>query len=88
MTLDDGLAIYKGWDSVFWDFTQRLEKDAAEILKLLVDDNYQPDDSDKGKHISCWMRLKHGKRAAIRKRRAIMLSKIHRRMCGMLSVVR
>jgi len=46
--LEDGLTIYQS-DAKFWNFTEELEGTAAEILKLLIDDNYQPDDSDKAK---------------------------------------
>ena len=43
MRLEDGLAFS------YWDFTLELERKAAEMLRILVDDNYQPSDSDKAK---------------------------------------
>jgi hypothetical protein len=46
LNLQDGLNLYKQ-DLKFWEFTERLERTAAEIFPLLVDDNYQPTDSDK-----------------------------------------
>ena len=48
MKLEDGLVIYQS-DANFWEFTLRLERTAADMLKLLVDDNYQPVDVDKRK---------------------------------------
>lgn len=47
MKLEDGLAIYQQLDPNFWQFTKELERKAGEMLKLLVDDNYKPRDSDK-----------------------------------------
>jgi hypothetical protein len=46
MKLEDGLLIYQS-NAKFWEFTLRLEGTAADMLKLLVDDNYQPADDDK-----------------------------------------
>jgi hypothetical protein len=46
--LEDGLLIYQS-NTKFWEFTLRLERTAADMLKLLVDDNYQPLDDDKRK---------------------------------------
>jgi len=47
MKLEDGLVIYEQLGD--WKFTKELEGKAAEMLKLLLDDNYQPDDSDRSK---------------------------------------
>lgn len=47
MKLEDGLAIYEQFDLTFWQFTEELERKAREMLKVLVDDNYKPRDSDK-----------------------------------------
>jgi hypothetical protein len=48
MVLKDGLLIYQS-DADFWGFTIRLERTAAELLELLIDENYQPNAADKVK---------------------------------------
>jgi hypothetical protein len=47
MKLEDGLEVYKQLD--YSKFTGGLEKRATEMLKLLVDDTYRPNESDKCK---------------------------------------
>jgi hypothetical protein len=44
MELKDGLTFYEKEDLKFWKFTLDLEKKAEEMLKLLLEVNYQPDD--------------------------------------------